>query len=44
MILDMIFSSCNSPRNQAMEREAENEYIVEICKYSLLEHHYNAVK
>lgn len=33
MVINMTFSSCNSPRNQATERDAEDEYTDVICKY-----------
>lgn len=42
MIIYMLFSSCNLPRNQATEGEAE--YIAVICKYSLIDNHSNTVK
>lgn len=44
MIIHMIFSNCNLPRNEATERKAEFEYILVICKYSLIDNHSNAVK
>lgn len=44
MGINITFSSCNSSRNQATERDAEDEYIDVVCKYSLIEYHHSTVK